>query len=228
MALAPEDQFLLTAVNNQVNFWDFESGKQFSKDKAYDPELFNGENKLCPNSKFFVHYDSFLQDSESQPVKVYDIESGEVFDLSGKVPYENTSYLTVSPNGRYVISYNGGGDTGFIIYDRQQDQKMEIQIYDEINDVRISPDNQYVIYATYDSIRFIDLSTQKECRVLQGVSEYQIQTMKVSPNGRYLVVYTTDWSLILVDLVTEEVFPFKGAHDSNSQGKLFKNNSLYR
>ncbi len=85
LALAPEDHFLVTASSNEVDFWEFESGRQFSKDKHFNPELFTGENVFCPNSRFFVHYDSFLQESENQPVKVYDIESGEMFDISGKI-----------------------------------------------------------------------------------------------------------------------------------------------
>ena len=79
-------------------------------------------------------------------------------------------YLAVSPNGEYVVSYSNSGNTGYIYY-LKQDRKIEIENMYEINSLKISPDSQYLIYATYDSIRFIDVSTQKECRAIEGVSE---------------------------------------------------------
>jgi len=205
MALASNQQWIITAVGNEVNFWDFEHGKQFSKDKAHKPKDFSGQNLACPNSKFFVSWNSV-----QQTLKVCDIESGQVFDLSGKVPFEYNSDFLVSPNGEFIVSYYCNQETDVIVYYHQQDKTIKIHVEDDIYSLAISPDSQSLIYATFDCVKFIDISTQTESRTIEKISEYQLENIRISPNGEYLILCSTDRSIMHLDLNSEEVFRFKG------------------
>ncbi len=83
--LSPNDKFLVTIMDDELNFWDFDSGEYFLRDEACNSEALPGESRPCPNSKFFVRFST-----EDETVNhICDMQDGEFFDLTGKLRTEN-------------------------------------------------------------------------------------------------------------------------------------------
>jgi len=88
--LSPNDRFLLTVIDDELKFWDFESGQYFLKDEGWDSKALFGESQTCPNSKFLVQWQT-----DNQTIHVCDMESGEIFDLSGKIGKSLFTFLSL-------------------------------------------------------------------------------------------------------------------------------------
>jgi len=124
---------------------------------------------------------------------------------------------------RFLILYN--------IEEKTEVYKIENAHDELINDVVITPDNQYIASCSTDkSIRLFDLDSKElvykwteahngnvgMLGVLFTFTVDDIYAITVTPNNKYIVSGSRDFSIKIFDLETKQlVHTFVHAHDSN-------------
>ena len=137
------------------------------------------------------------------------------FSFDFIIELEPQSNLEISPDGEFLISYKlYQTNSTVVVYYRARDVKSEIPIEEMMSAVAISSDSRTLIYSNDIDIKFIDIETKTETRVIENISEHQVENVLMSPNGNYIAVNTSDQSITLVDVKSEEIFIFKDIHES--------------
>jgi WD40 repeat protein len=143
-------------------------------------------------------------------VEVYDVASGETFGETFKVGAPgNDNWMTVSPDGGYVLVHVLSESPTVHLFDVQERQLLSHPIeHEEIRsgwDTVLTPDNQAVLASADRHVSLWDLATglQQSAQLFEAADP--ISAIGVHPDGRFAALSETGGLIEVIDVTTGEL-----------------------
>lgn len=195
---SPDGRYLaISTSETTARVWNIETGQEMVRfiHEGYINRGWHFDVRFSPNGRYAV-----ATAETAEIAQVWNLEAnGEIARIAHH-PY--SSEVHFSPNSRYLATVSS--DETAQVWDLEANQAVAHVTHGEfVLDVRFGPNNRYVATAGRDqgpiykvsntlegTARVWDIEANQE--VARIVYEGRVEAIRFSPNGRYLVTYSTN------------------------------------
>ncbi len=211
---SPDGRYILSASSDSaIKLWDVKIGKELSTFNGRGHVDFVQSISFSPDGQKILS-GSARNNSQSRKdttLNLWDVNTGmEVFGLDDSGHTDHISFVSFSPDGRYIVS--GSEDNTLRLLNANSGKRVS-GFYgrghtDFVFNSSFSPDGSYIVSGSNDkTLKLWDAKTGKEkvCFGGSGHTEW-VRSVRFSPDGRYIVTRFAD-TLKLWNTKTGKVIP---------------------